>query len=569
MSHCACGREGCQGHGPELAFLKAASRAAGDIHRMALWKAGNAASRKIVERAFWKFQSRMALEIIRGFRRGSKGQNPDQLTDNLVDWEKLREAGIAIFQPVFQDIVERTEAEKPITMAKVQNLPKVAPQTMGAMNWSILHTGDLITEITENQKSSIRGVTRSAIWNGGASNKLSRDIRPMIGLHSKQVAALEKYKTRLLAEGLPAAKIDALVAKKSQQALKYRAEMIARTETSMARVEGVFQRNVKMGIKKFRFLADPECCGECSAKSGKVYSAEQAAGMIPVHPQCECTWVAATPADLEIPTSTWPFVGEPPAMGGISIPDIIGTKVPKIPKKPAVTEPEKPFVPKNLTENENAAIEEWTGSGYRNIRLGWNDPSVIPYADSREDAIMGKKYLQKLFSKFGNNQGARDNTLYRGLTIKRENAKIWDEIAKWKQGAVHKIDMAPQSWSTDPSVAQGFMYGNEGGRIRFELKAGRKMTTELDLSKAFNQSEKEVLMQNTEFRVVEIHKYEDVGLPRRLEIVLEEVMGKAKFSATEIALALAGSPDWKTERQRRKKERLHKKRQREIIRGRK
>lgn len=286
MSLCACGRTEPHGHPRELSLLKSAAHTAADIHRMAAWKAGNAAGRRLLQAAFIKWRNRVAQAVIRGYSRGPLGPNVERTVENLTDWEKLQAEGIAIFQPTIARIADTALTDKPLKMVKAQRLPLIAPATIASHNWSAKHSAELVTEIMADTRLSINRLNRVAVLSGRSSQALARDIRPLIGLHSRQITALGNYRTKLEAAGMAPAKIDKLVAKKAQKALKYRSEMIARTETSFSRVEGLLIAHKKMGIPKLRWLADPECCAICLALSGKVYGIEQASGMIPKHPQC-------------------------------------------------------------------------------------------------------------------------------------------------------------------------------------------------------------------------------------------------------------------------------------------
>jgi HK97 family phage portal protein len=79
-----------------------------------------------------------------------------------------------------------------------------------------------------------------------------------------------------------------------EDAKGYRAEVIARTETISAFTEGNRQLYQESGVKQLQFYTatDERVCEECYSKHGNKYGIEEAQGIIPVHPQCRCTWVA-------------------------------------------------------------------------------------------------------------------------------------------------------------------------------------------------------------------------------------------------------------------------------------
>jgi HK97 family phage portal protein len=79
-----------------------------------------------------------------------------------------------------------------------------------------------------------------------------------------------------------------------EDAKGYRAEVIARTETISAFTEGNRQLYQEAGVKQLQFYTatDERVCEECYSKHGNKYGIDEAGGMIPVHPQCRCTWIA-------------------------------------------------------------------------------------------------------------------------------------------------------------------------------------------------------------------------------------------------------------------------------------
>lgn len=79
-----------------------------------------------------------------------------------------------------------------------------------------------------------------------------------------------------------------------EDAKGYRAEVIARTETISAFTEGNRQLYQESGVKQLQFYTatDERVCEECYSKHGNKYGIDEAGGMIPVHPQCRCTWIA-------------------------------------------------------------------------------------------------------------------------------------------------------------------------------------------------------------------------------------------------------------------------------------
>ncbi len=72
---------------------------------------------------------------------------------------------------------------------------------------------------------------------------------------------------------------------------KFRATRVARTEVISASAEGTIQRFEKEGINRSEFYPSPDACPECVALIGE-YPTREVHGMIPVHPNCRCTFLA-------------------------------------------------------------------------------------------------------------------------------------------------------------------------------------------------------------------------------------------------------------------------------------
>jgi len=79
-----------------------------------------------------------------------------------------------------------------------------------------------------------------------------------------------------------------------------RALLIARTETIFAHAEGQLDAFERLGVTELGVKAewstagDDRVCEECAAMEGKVFDAEDAHGLIPLHPNCRCAWIPAT-----------------------------------------------------------------------------------------------------------------------------------------------------------------------------------------------------------------------------------------------------------------------------------
>jgi SPP1 gp7 family putative phage head morphogenesis protein len=76
-----------------------------------------------------------------------------------------------------------------------------------------------------------------------------------------------------------------------------RAEMLARTETIRSFAESTLQEYRNWGIEgvsalvEFQTAGDDRVCSICEHLQGKVFTLDEASGIIPVHPNCRCCWL--------------------------------------------------------------------------------------------------------------------------------------------------------------------------------------------------------------------------------------------------------------------------------------
>jgi len=80
-----------------------------------------------------------------------------------------------------------------------------------------------------------------------------------------------------------------------------RADMIARTESAMADVNGTYAGWKASGVVAGKqFMAAPDCCDECQESDGEIVEIDDefSAGEPPLHPNCRCGVLAVLPEDM-------------------------------------------------------------------------------------------------------------------------------------------------------------------------------------------------------------------------------------------------------------------------------
>jgi len=121
---------------------------------------------------------------------------------------------------------------------------------------------------------------------------------------------MKQQVARNLADGLLAGDGPRAIARnmnKTMQTLGKRAEVIARTETIRAHANASLNQMSVLGVTEvnvvveFSTAGDNRVCPQCSYLEGRIFTIEKAQGIIPVHPQCRCTWIPANVGERRDP----------------------------------------------------------------------------------------------------------------------------------------------------------------------------------------------------------------------------------------------------------------------------
>jgi len=115
---------------------------------------------------------------------------------------------------------------------------------------------------------------------------------------AKQVngTTLERIRAALIEgfdEGEDIAKLTRRVTEVYGNEFRRRAATLARTEVIKASNEGALWRYEREGVEKAEFYAalDERTCEDCMGYHGNIYPIGEAHGLIPVHPNCRCTYI--------------------------------------------------------------------------------------------------------------------------------------------------------------------------------------------------------------------------------------------------------------------------------------
>lgn len=230
-------------------------------------------------------------------------QNGDLASvENMIDWAAFG-VGFGVVRETFREIVD--EVGKATARGLSEKL-KVGlrfdllnPRAVEFINQ---HTGELITQITEESRQAIRAIIRQAFEEGGHPYQQARKIIQHIGLTERQSRAVENFRRRQLEAGVSRTEADRRAEAYAKRLLRDRAENIARTETMMASNEGqreAWRQATEQGLideaemeREWIVTPDDRLCPICLVMDGKRApiggTYENGSGGPPLHPRCRC-----------------------------------------------------------------------------------------------------------------------------------------------------------------------------------------------------------------------------------------------------------------------------------------
>lgn len=181
-----------------------------------------------------------------------------------------------------------------------------------ALEWARARSAQLVTEVNAATREAIREIIGLAFEEGLPPREAARLLRDVVGLHSRDAAAVADYRADLLARGASTEFAEAKAARYSRKLLNARTETIARTESMAAANAGqeeLWQQAVERGelpediYEVWITTPDDALCPECAAMEGALTKVGEpfvdAGGFPPLHPNCRCVTGIALPEDLE------------------------------------------------------------------------------------------------------------------------------------------------------------------------------------------------------------------------------------------------------------------------------
>lgn len=238
-----------------------------------------------------RYLALMSDRLRSGLAAAARTRKPGTFVKALADWMELEEEGVQILKrPLFKILEEGGKAV--LERRIIKQAESFDPITTASMSWAEDHTAELVTLITAETADAIKAFVKDALERGESIQKIAKEIKPLVGLTEPHMLAVGRRMTELIEEGFPAGRVMELTERYANKLHRYRAAMISRTETAFALNEGVVEGYEQMGVKRLEWVADSECCDYCDEQNGKTFPIDEAHGLQPAHPNCECTWTA-------------------------------------------------------------------------------------------------------------------------------------------------------------------------------------------------------------------------------------------------------------------------------------
>lgn len=132
----------------------------------------------------------------------------------------------------------------------------------------------------------------------------TRTFEDLVGITDAMAQKLNRILADGMVEGLGPRDVARNMMDEIDGLTDKRALVLARTEIIHAHAEGQLDGMTELGVEEVGVEAewatagDDRVCPECEAMEGETFPIDEAHGLIPLHPNCRCTWVPAIPKSL-------------------------------------------------------------------------------------------------------------------------------------------------------------------------------------------------------------------------------------------------------------------------------
>ncbi len=177
----------------------------------------------------------------------------------------------------------------------------------GARAWQNVYLQTAYQAGIQQAANNIRGqgATVEQTWVSGAFLRpvhadragliYTRAYGELEGITARMSAAISRTLAQGIAEGRGMRELSKTLAEQVDVGIK-RARVITRTEVINAHAEATLNSYTEAGLEgvtveaEFTTADDNKVCPKCRDLEGRVYTIDEARGVIPVHPNCRCAW---------------------------------------------------------------------------------------------------------------------------------------------------------------------------------------------------------------------------------------------------------------------------------------
>lgn len=339
----------------------------------------------------------------------------------------------------------------------------------------------------------------------------TRAFEGMKGLNATMKTELNRILAQGIADGRGPNDLAKEMTGRIGSLTRSRARTIARTEVIHAHAEGQLDAYEDLGVKELGVKAewstagDDRVCSRCGANEGEVFDMEEARGMIPLHPNCRCSWIPHVPDELtkedtssemteaglteDVPRSPLPEQGiELKEWRAPDLSDYKDLNRDQI-KRLGITP--------RITEDERKAIRKY-GQGYHDwinkVRREGANPATFP--DVVKDTPKVEKLINSALGK--SSPLTEDIKVYRGIRLK--------ELPDYKPGQVItdrgiiSTNGTKSKAILDRFGADSKLLGKKGVQLEIYVPKGSQVTYVRDF--VTYKSEDEILINSGQFRVI-------------------------------------------------------------------
>lgn len=216
----------------------------------------------------------------------------------LTDVDKLKAFNAWFKQRVAAGVLsvpEGTDPQRPWTAMYVESAYK-----MGLVNAYMNVRSDVLTKqglADISQEQWLRQTLAAPESISKMQLLATRSYEGLSGITAAMGSEMNRIMAQGIADGSSPSTLAKLLSDRITTLTETRALVLARTEIIYVHAEGQLDSFNRLGIQELGVNAewstagDDRVCPQCFAYSGQIFTVKEARGLIPLHPQCRCSWI--------------------------------------------------------------------------------------------------------------------------------------------------------------------------------------------------------------------------------------------------------------------------------------